>query len=178
MSCGFVFVDWVLYMHLLKPLLRSCTLIDLVGQCFHLLIRVTFLAVLGWKVGFLCCISFDWHGDWSLRGPIMEAKCSQAVCAESDSIKPGAFSSVTQATLRFLAQEMIMKMVWHLLPMVMQQPPTLGRIFTVFQSVWAISEQNQTTSTSKWRLEAIHFQRADRAGLAMMRSGYLGLWQP
>lgn len=48
----------------------------------------------------------------------MEAKCSQAVCAESDSIKPGAFSSVTQATLRFLAQEMIMKMVSYLLPMV------------------------------------------------------------
>lgn len=49
----------------------------------------------------------------------MEAKCSQAGCTESDSIKPGSFSSVTQATLRFLAQEMIMKMVSQLLPTVM-----------------------------------------------------------
>lgn len=48
----------------------------------------------------------------------MEAKCSQAVCARSDSIKPGAFSSVTQATLRFLAQEMTMKTAWRLLPTV------------------------------------------------------------
>ena len=49
----------------------------------------------------------------------MEAKRSQADCPESDSIKSRAFSSVTQATLGFLAQEMIMKTVSRLLPMVM-----------------------------------------------------------
>lgn len=57
----------------------------------------------------------------------MEAKCSQAVCAWSDSIKPGAFSSVTQATLRFLAQEMTMRTVSRLLLMVRVATPNFRK---------------------------------------------------
>lgn len=65
----------------------------------------------------------------------MEANYSQALCCLSDSIKPGAFSSVTQVVLRFLAQPMIMKMVSHLLPMVMLPAFHFGEVFTVLLSI-------------------------------------------
>lgn len=80
--------------------------------------------------------------------------------------------------LRFSAQQIIMKMVSHLLPMVMLPASNFGKnIYSVSISLSHIRAKSKCLHIYL-RLEAIHLERVGHAMLAPMRPGYLGLWQP